>query len=286
MTLGKQIEVGEQAVEHADHLGWLQSFRERGEVDHVGKQDRCRVDLVGDRRRVGLELVGDGARQDVQQQVLGLVLLQAQRGERLRALCREQGQEEEDDRPADGYVEGDHRALEPPRKGRRPAQDLADEPRGEEDSDEGHEPANSRPRPIEDERPECAEDAPQTDAAGLEEAAHERHRDRGCQQDVEKLHPQEPLRVAGAREDHQGRGRHGKVHVGDHAGRRPEGEKERSPDQRYRQDQDAQENQERLAQTALVVIARIGPDRRRTIKQALNKSTDRVHGGQPTARRF
>ena len=160
VTLGQQIEVGEQAVEHAHHLGWLQSFRERGEVDHVREQDRCCLDLVGDRRRVGLELVGDGARQDVQQQVLGLVLLQAQRGERLRALCREQGQEEEDDRPADGHVEGDHRALEPPRKGREPAEDLAGEPEDEEYADKRAKPANSRRRPIEHERPECAEDAP------------------------------------------------------------------------------------------------------------------------------
>ena len=89
VALGQEVEVREQVVEEADHLGRLQAVRQRREVDDVGEQDRGRGELVRDRGAVGLEPLGDRARQDVQQQVLGPVLLDPQRRERLLALADE-----------------------------------------------------------------------------------------------------------------------------------------------------------------------------------------------------
>ena len=87
----------------------------RREVDHVGEQDRRRAELVGDRLRADLQPVGDRARQDVQEQVLGSCLLRSERGQGRRGAAGEQREQGEDDRAADGHVEGEHRGREPGR---------------------------------------------------------------------------------------------------------------------------------------------------------------------------
>jgi hypothetical protein len=40
MAIGEHIEVAEHLVEDADDLGRWKALRERGEVHHVGEQDR------------------------------------------------------------------------------------------------------------------------------------------------------------------------------------------------------------------------------------------------------
>ena len=117
VPLGQLVEVAEQVVEIADHLGGREPLRPRREVDDVGEQDRCRRELVGDRLGLGLQPVGDRARQDVEQQVLGLLLLLAERRQGIAALAGEQGQQREHDGAADDDVQGEHRAREP--SGRR-----------------------------------------------------------------------------------------------------------------------------------------------------------------------
>ena len=72
-------------------------------------------------------------------------------------------------------------------------------PGDEEQRDEGDKPAHAATRPVEHEGAERGKDAPQADGSGRQEAAHERHRDRWGEQDVEQFDPQEPLRVARVR---------------------------------------------------------------------------------------
>ena len=69
------VEVTEQVIEVADHLGGCEPLRPGREVDHVGEQDRRRLELIRDRLGLGLQLVGDRARQDVEQEIFGLGLL-------------------------------------------------------------------------------------------------------------------------------------------------------------------------------------------------------------------
>ena len=110
-----------------------------------------------------------------------------------------------------------------------------------------------------------------------DEATHERHRDRRREQDVEQLDPQEPLGVAGSGEDRDRRDRDEEVQPGDEARHGAEGEVDRAPDERDREDQDADEDEERLAQPDLVVVPRIGPDPRGTIEPRLGEPSERVH---------
>ena len=161
---------------------------------------------------------------------------------------------------------------------RRPAADqLAYGPGDEEHRDEGDEPAHASARPVEHERPERRQDAPQADGARRQEAADERHRDRRGEQDVEQLDPQEPLRVAGAGEDRDRPDRDEQVQPGDEACRDAEGEVDRAPDERDREDQDADEDEQRLAQPELVGVARISSDPRGAIEPRLGEPSERVH---------
>ena len=141
-------------------LGRLQAIRERREVDDVGEEDGGGVELVRDRRAVRLELLGDGSRQDVEEQVLGLVLLGAEGREGLGALLREDREQGEHDRPSEHDVEGQHRRGEPRWHVGKPAGGLSDEARREEDGEEGCEPADAGTDAAEDEGTERREDAP------------------------------------------------------------------------------------------------------------------------------
>ena len=202
----------------------------------------------------------------------------AQRRERLLALADELREQPEHDRARDGHVERDHQAREPGRQGRLAAAgQLADDPGDEEHRDEGDEPAHPGPRPVEHEGPERGQDAPQADGARRDEAADERHRDRRGEQDVEQLDPQEPLDVAGAGEDRDRRDRDDEVQPGDEARHGAEGEVDRAPDERDREDQDADEDEQRLARPNLVVVPRIGTDPRGAIEPRLGEPSERVH---------
>ena len=58
----------------------------------------------------------------------------------------------------------------------------------------------------------------------------------------------------------------------------PKREVDRAPDERDREDQDADEDEQRLAQPGLVVVPRIGPDPRGAIDPRLGEPSERVHG--------
>ena len=47
VPLGKVVEMAEQVVEEADHLGGRQPLCQRREVDDVGEQDGRRAEVVG-----------------------------------------------------------------------------------------------------------------------------------------------------------------------------------------------------------------------------------------------
>ena len=150
-------------------------------------------------------------------------------------------------------------------------------PGDEEQRDEGDEPAHAGARAVEHEGPERGQDAPQADGARADEAADERHRDRRREQDVEQLDPEEPLRVAGAREGRDRPDRDDQVQPGDEARHGAEGEVDRAPDERDREDQDADEDEQRLAQPGVVIVPRIGPDPRGAIDPRLGEPSQRVH---------
>ena len=278
VLLGQEVEVREEVVEETDDLGRLQAVRQRREVDDVGEQDRGRGELVRDRGVVGLEPLGDRPRQDVQQEGLGTVLLDPQRRECLLALADERREEPEHDRSRDGHVERDHRAREPRREWRPAATgQFAHDPGDEEHRDERDEPAHAGARAIEDEGAERREDAPQAHGARRDEAANERHGDRRGEQDVEQLDPEQPLRVTGAGEDRDRRDRDEQVQPGDEACRDAEGEVDRAPDERDREDQDGDEDKQRLAQPKVFVVPRISSDSRGAIEPRLGEPSERVH---------
>ena len=188
--------MGEEVVEHADDLGRREPLRERGEVHDVGEQDRCRAELVGDRLRLSLEPVGDRPRQDVEQQALRPRLLLSQRRERVPPLAGEHGQQREDDRSADRYVQGEHRAREPDGNSRRhAAQQLSGDARAQEHDDPRDVPATRGSDVAEHERSERGEDSPQTDSAGIEEAPERHHRQSRSEQDRHLTHVEELVEV-------------------------------------------------------------------------------------------
>ena len=151
-----------------------------------------------------------------------------------------------------------------PRGQGRPADELAHGPRDDEHRHERDEPADARGGALEHQGSERRQDAPQADGARRDEAAHERHRDRRREQDVQQLDPEQPLHVAGAREHRDRHDRDQRVQPGDEARPDAEGEVDGAPDQRDRQDQEADEDEQRLAQPDLVVVQ---PDRPRSSRR-------------------
>ena len=248
IPLGEVVEVTEQVIEVADHLGGRETLRPGREVDDVGEQDRGRPELIRDRLGLGLQPVGDRARQDVEQKVLGLCLLDPERCERIAALAGEHREQREHDGAADRDVQGQHRAREPDGQ-RRPerADHLARESRTEEHDDERDVPAGRRPDAAEHERPERGENSPEADAAGVEEPAERDHRQRWREQDVELAHPEQPREVARAREHGYGAEQDGEVDERHHTDRRAECEIQRTPQRGDRQDQHRDQDQQRLA---------------------------------------
>ena len=166
---------------------------------------------------------------------------------------------------------------EPARQGRLATGELAHDPGDEEHRNEGDEPAHPAARAVEHEGAERGKDAPQADGTGRQEAAHERHRDRRGEQDVDQLDPQEPLRVAGAGEDRDRPDRDEQVQPGDEACRDAEGEVDRAPEERDREDQDGDEDEQRLAQPKVFVVPRISPDPRGAIEPRLGEPSECVH---------
>lgn len=94
-----------------------------------------------------------------------------------RMLTRsvEDGQQREHDRPADHDVQHQHGRAEPPRQLGQPARQLAGHAASEEGDDEEDEPTHACPGGAEDEGAQQAQDAPQTNRAGGDEAASWEH---------------------------------------------------------------------------------------------------------------
>ena len=67
------------------------------------------------------------------------------------------------------------------------------------------------------------------------------------------------------------------IQPGDEARRDAEGEVDRAPDERDREDQEADEDEQRLAQPEVFVVPRIGPDPRGAIEPRLGEPNERVH---------
>ena len=74
VSLGERVEPAEDLVEHGHDPRRRLAGRERREVDDVGEQDRDLLAVVGDDAFAALEAIGDRARQDVEEQGVGLRL--------------------------------------------------------------------------------------------------------------------------------------------------------------------------------------------------------------------
>ncbi len=114
---------------------------------------------------VGLEPVGDRARQDVQQQVLGRscsTRSAASASSRWRTNC---ARSPNTTAPATVTLSAIIVRREPGRQGRPAAGQLAHDPGDEEHRDEGDEPAHPGARAVEHEGAERGQDAPQADGA-------------------------------------------------------------------------------------------------------------------------
>ena len=216
--------------------------------------------MVGDRLGGGLQSLGDRARQDVQEERFGLLLLGSECRERGVALVGEGGEEGEGHRGGTDDVQRQHRAREPHREIRVREQHLAGDAREQEDHDERDEPTDSLTHLEEDERSERSEDAPQSDASGRKEAADQHLPGGRRQQDVEELRDQEEMEVSGSGEDHQRAERDGEVDERNDAHRRAEGEVEAAPHDGNGQDQDGEQDEERLLLAKFLVVPGVGAD--------------------------
>ena len=135
------------------------------------------------------------------------------------------------------------------------------DPGHQEHRQERNEPAHAGARAVEHQGPERRQDAPQAHRARAGEAAHERHRDRRGEQDVEQFDPQEaPCRGCGRRSRSPRPRSRCTTRRRGRPWRRARGRS--PPDERDRQDQDADEHEQGLAQPRLLVVPRIGPDPR------------------------
>ena len=203
VPLHEHVEIGEELIEDADHLGRREALRERGEVHDVGEEDRGRGEVVGDHLGGGLQSLGDRARQDVQEERLRPLLLGSECRQRHVALVGERREECEGDRGGTDDVQRQHRARERHREIRFRDEHLTREAGQQEDHDEGSEPADRLTHLEEDECAERSKDAPQPDASGRKEPA-DQHLP-GCrrQQDREELGDQEKMEASGSREHHQ-----------------------------------------------------------------------------------
>ena len=165
------------------------------------------------------------------------------------------------------------------------ADDLARDPRSEEDDDERDVPADRRPDVAEHERPERRENPPQADAAGVEESAERDHRQRRREQDVDLAHPEQPREVARAREDDDRTEQDAEVHERHHADRRSEREVQRAPQRRDRQDQHRDQDEQRLSGAQVLVVAGVRADQRQARDEAIRRRSDpvqEVHPGDVT----
>ena len=79
----------------------------------------------------------------------------------------------------------------------------------------------------------------------------------------------EKIAIAADRDD--------EVQPGDEARLSAEGEVDRAPDERDREDQDADEDEERLAEPDIVVVTRIRADPRGAIEPWLGEPRERIH---------
>ena len=233
------------------------------------------LELIGDRLGLGLQLVGDRARQDVEQQVLRLRLLDPKCREGVPALLGEQGEQREDDRAADRDVEREHRAREPLGDGRRhAAPQLAGDPRAEEHDEIRDVPASRGADVAEHERPERGEDPPQADPAGREETPQRDHRQRRSEQDGDLAGKEELSEVPGPREHDDRPEQDHEVHERHPADGRSEREIEGRPEQRDRQDQHRDQDEKRLAGARVLVVLRIRADQRQSLQHPIAGAPD------------
>ena len=284
VPLGQGVEVAEQVVEEADHLGGRQPLRARREIDQVGEQDGRGGELVGDGLGFRLELLGDGPRQDVEEQVLGAILLDPQCGQGVLSLLREDGEEGEHDRPSDHDVEREHRGPEPDRQRVAAAHHLAGDARPEEDHHEGDEPADAAPSITEDERAQRREDPPQAHPAGGQEPADGDHRHRRREQDVEQRDSQQERGIARAGKDHDRSEQDREVGIRDEARRRTERQVKAAPQQRDGQDQHRDDHEERLAPARVLVVPIVGTHPGQAREDRLDERSKGGHRAEDTAR--
>src|SRR3972149_5114066 len=180
------------------------------------------------------------------------------------ALLGEDREKGEDDERAGNNVHGHEGGGQPFRQASPVAHELPGDPGPQEHGQERGEPTHRPPDLAEDERPKGREDAPQADAARGGGNAEDEPGEGRRQKDVKQLHGQQEVKAADPGEHDQRPGGGGKVPVRDERrDRLTEGEVEAAPHERGGQDHQGDEDEQRLAQAALLVVAGIGAGRPR-----------------------
>ena len=179
-------------------------------------------------------------------------------------LTREHREQREHDRAADGDVEPEHRGREPPRHLRarrgRPSSPAIPEPRNTIANATYQRTADATLSNTS--APSGAEDPPEPDAAGAEEAAERDHRQRRREQDRDLAHAEQPREVARrATNTTIDAGEHGEVR--DERTTRPASRtrgRAHAHSRGDRQDQHRDQDEQRLARAQILVVRRIRPD--------------------------
>ena len=128
VPLGERVETAEDIVEHGHHAGRRLLGREWREVDDVGEQDRHLVVVVGDDPFSGFQPIGDRARQDVEQQGVGLRL-------GAETLTVDEHDQDERDRRWDDEIHRPHQDPHERRFRRRGSDERIDEDARRDDDD-------------------------------------------------------------------------------------------------------------------------------------------------------
>jgi hypothetical protein len=204
--------------------------------------------------------VGDRAREDVGEQGLGLLLLDAERRQGAVALGRERGEDRERDRADTDDVQRQHRAVEPVGQIRVREEGLAGESRDEEDQHERDEPSDRTTHREEHQGAERRQDPPQRDASGRDEATDEHLTQRRRQEDGQQLDDEELPEVPRRGEQRQRADRDREVDERDDPHRLAEREIDAAPHDGHGQDQHGQQHEERLLVAELLVVAGIRAD--------------------------
>ena len=270
MALDQPIEGRERLVEQADDPLRFRALGEGGEADDVGEEDSRLAVQVGDQPVALLEARGDRAGEDVEEEPLRLLLLDAEatvllgeRSHRRLPLAHHVEEEQVRGRRDGDDVEGEEAdAHGLGHRRHRGGQEGVDE-RGDADQRRpGAEPRERLPRPVDEQRPERRDERPEADRAAVGEATQAPLQEHRQQEHEDELAGAEGAEAFRAGEVHQARQADQLVAERDGGGERVTEQPVGGDPDRGQRDYDRHRQRERrLAQARLAVVGGEDADR-------------------------